>query len=207
MLPTMKQATGSNPSNSVNKVSIQLSLDGHSFSLSEPNAEFPGNAPVDIELLTPKTVLVPAELFDRTQGAELLAAGGLAPTDGECVVCSAPVRETVAVMALPAPAAASVAERFGSRASFTTPLLHGPETERPAVWLCRRGGLLYVRVYDPALQLAEVIPAAEDADVLYFIERLGAAFPLAEYVLHAAGDDAARLRRLLGKMFKESVCE
>ena len=203
----MKQATGSNPSNSVNKVSIQLSLDGHSFSLSEPNAEFPAGTPVEVELLTPKTVLVPAELSDREDDRALLASSAVSVADDECVVRSAPGSSAVALMAVPSTLIRDLTERYGDRLHYTTPLLHEVRTEQPTVWMDRRDGLLYIKVYDPALQLAEVIPATDDADILYFIERLGSAFPPAEHVLRVAGDDAARLRRMLGKMFKESVCE
>lgn len=204
----MKQVTGSKTSDSVNnKVSIQLSLDGHSFSLPEPKAEFPAGTPVEVELLTPKTMLVPAELSDREDDRVLLASNAVSVADDECVVSSAPGSSAVALMAVPSALTRDLAEHYGDRLHYTTPLLHEVKTEQPTVWMDRRGGLLYIKVYDPALQLAEVIPAADDADILYFIERLGTAFPLAEYVLCVAGDDAARLRRLLGKIFKESVCE
>ena len=61
----MKQATGSNTPQSINKVSIQLTLDGHSFSAPALSGEFPGDGPVEVELLTPRTMLVPEELFDK----------------------------------------------------------------------------------------------------------------------------------------------
>ena len=63
----MKQATGSNTPQSINKVSIQLTLDGHSFSAPALSGEFPGDGPVEVELLTPRTMLVPEELFDEEQ--------------------------------------------------------------------------------------------------------------------------------------------
>ena len=160
----MKQATGSKTPNPIHKVSIQLALDGHSFSTPLPAAA--GEEPVEVELLTPKTMLVPAELFDEERGAELLAANGMAPSGDECVVCSDPAQETVALMAVPAAALQPVTERFGERLFYTSPLLHAVATTTPVVWLCLRSGLLYVRVCDPALQLAEVIPAPDEADVL-----------------------------------------
>ena len=70
----MKQATGSNTPQSGNKVSIQLSLDGHSFSAPALSGEFPGDGPVEVELLTPRTTLVPEEFFDEACAGELLAA-------------------------------------------------------------------------------------------------------------------------------------
>ena len=70
----MKQATGSNTPQSINKVSIQLTLDGHSFSAPALSGEFPGDGPVEVELLTPRTMLVPEELFDKEHAGEVLAA-------------------------------------------------------------------------------------------------------------------------------------
>lgn len=205
MLPTMKQATGSKTPNLIHKVSIQLALDGHSFSTPLPAAA--GEEPVEVELLTPKTMLVPAELFDEERGAELLAANGMAPSGDECVVCSDPAQETVALMAVPAAALQPVAERFGERLFYTSPLLHAVATTTPVVWLCLRSGLLYVRVCDPALQLAEVIPAPDEADILYFIERLSGSFELKHYALRAVGDDPRALMKLLGPLFSEATCE
>ena len=74
----MKQATGSNTPQSINKVSIQLTLDGHSFSAPALSGEFPGDGPVEVELLTPRTMLVPEELFDKEHAGEVLAAAGMA---------------------------------------------------------------------------------------------------------------------------------
>ena len=74
----MKQATGSNTPQSINKVSIQLTLDGHSFSAPALSGEFPGDGPVEVELLTPRTTLVPEEFFDEACAGELLAAAGMA---------------------------------------------------------------------------------------------------------------------------------
>ena len=72
----MKQATGSNTPQSINKVSIQLTLDGHSFSAPALSGEFPGDGPVEVELLTPRTTLVPEVFFDVACAGELLAAAG-----------------------------------------------------------------------------------------------------------------------------------
>ena len=86
----MRQATGSNTPQSGNKVSIQLSLDGHSFSVPALSELPAGEAPVTVELLLPGTMLVPGELFDAERGAEMLAANGMPPTAEESVVASDP---------------------------------------------------------------------------------------------------------------------
>ena len=169
----MRQATGSNTPQSGNKVSIQLSLDGHSFSVPALSELPAGEAPVTVELLLPGTMLVPGELFDAERGAEMLAANGMPPTAEECVVASDPEAEFVAVTAINREALRQVEEKLGDRARFTTPLLHTPANTAKTVWMSRRAGLLYIKVYDGGeLQLAEAIPAATDTDAAYFFERL-----------------------------------
>ena len=175
----MRQATGSNTPQSGNKVSIQLSLDGHSFSVPALSELPAGEAPVTVELLLPGTMLVPGELFDAERGAEMLAANGMPPTAEESVVASDPEAEFVAVTAINREALRQVEEKLGDRARFTTPLLHTPANTAKTVWMSRRAGLLYIKVYDGGeLQLAEAIPAATDTDAAYFFERLDGCFLL-----------------------------
>ena len=195
----MRQATGSNTPQSGNKVSIQLSLDGHSFSVPALSELPAGEAPVTVELLLPRTMLVPGELFDAERGAEMLAANGMPPTAEECVVASDPEAEFVAVTAINREALRQVEEKLGDRARFTTPLLHTPANTAKTMWMSRRAGLLYIKVYDGGeLQLAEAIPAATDTD---------GCFPLKEYELRIAGDNPKAARKLLGKRFRQTTCE
>ena len=164
----MKQATGSNTPQSGNKVSIQLSLDGHSFSVPALSELPAGEAPVTVE----------------------------------------PEAEFVAVTAINREALRQVEEKLGDRARFTTPLLHTPANTAKTVWMSRRAGLLYIKVYDGGeLQLAEAIPAATDTDAAYFFERLDGCFPLKEYELRIAGDNPKAARKLLGKRFRQTTCE
>ena len=101
-----------------------------------------------------------------------------------------------------------VREKLGDRARFTTPLLRTPRNAAKTVWMCRRAELLYIKVYDGGtLQLAEVVPAESDVDLVYFFERLGGVFALKEFELRIAGDNSKMARKLLGKRFKQTVCE
>lgn len=204
----MRQATGSNTPQLGNKVSIQLSLDGHSFSVPALSELPAGEAPVTVELLLPRTMLVPGELFDAERGAEMLAANGMPPTAEESVVASDPEAEFVAVTAINREALRQVEEKLGDRARFTTPLLHTSANTAKTMWMSRRAGLLYIKVYDGGeLQLAEAIPAATDTDAAYFFERLDGCFPLKEYELRIAGDNPKAARKLLGKRFRQTTCE
>ena len=201
----MKQVTGSSTSLPNIEVSIQLALDGHSFSVRGLDTTAAG--PVTAEILTPRTTLVPEAFAAPRNASEWLATAGLAPLADEITVCSAPQEGLVAVMALPAAALRQVQERFGQQLRFTTPLLDAPASRRRSVLLRLQAGLLYIKVYDDTLRFAEVIPAPTEADTLALIERLGAEFPLREYDLHLAGGEAKSLRRLLGKRFGKVSCE
>lgn len=204
----MKQVTGSNTPLANNKVSIQRSLDGHSFSVPALSELPVSNAPMEVELLLPHTMLVPEELFDAGHAAELLAANGMLVAADECVVHSESQDGLVAVTAIDREALRQITEKLGARARFTTPLLHTPTTAAKTVWMCRRADLLYIKVYDEgALQLAEVVPAETEPDTAYFFERLADRFLLAEYELRIADDSPKAARKLLGKRFKQTTCE
>lgn len=203
----MKRATGSKPQPTANKVSIQLALDGHSFSVRFPAGDLAAESPT-VEVLTPRTLLVPAEVLDPARAGDLLAAAGLAPEAGECAVCSAPQAGIAAVMALPEEALQQLGERCKEPVRFTTPLLDEPTKKEATVWLRRTAGLLFIKVYrSGGLRFAEVIPALTDADVVYFMDRLAGEFPPREFAVHIAGEDARKLRKLMGNVFREVVCE
>lgn len=207
----MRQATGSNAPHSVNKVSIQHSLDGHSFSVSGLEWVLPGNDAVVVDVLTPQTLLVPAELFDAEAAADWLAAAGMACTGEQRAIWSAPTRiapetNVVAVMAAETETVRKVYDRLGYRASFTTPLLKKTAAAN-TVFLHRAAGILYIKVFVRMLCMAEAIPAATEADMLYFVERLNRTFPLKSMRLHLSGVNTARVRKLIGSRFKKVVCE
>ena len=71
----MRQATGkTNRPQDGYGVSIQQSLDGHSFSLL--GLESPAAGVVEVEAVTPRTMLVPREVFEPAAAEALLAAAG-----------------------------------------------------------------------------------------------------------------------------------
>lgn len=204
----MRQATGkTNRPQDGYGVSIQQSLDGHSFSLlglESPAAE----GVVEVEAVTPRTMLVPREVFEPAAAEALLAAAGIRPAAGERIVWSDPGAEAVALMCVAGDAVRQVEERFGDRVRYTSPLLRTPADTAASVWMCRQSGTLYIKVYrEQTLRMAEALPVAGEADMLYVAERLQQAFTLREYVLIATGDDAKGVRRLLGKRFGKSLCE
>ena len=59
-------------------------MPGDSFSLPEPKAEFPAGTPVEVELLTPKTVhMAPGKLFDQAAAERFEAEGRMILRPGE----------------------------------------------------------------------------------------------------------------------------
>lgn len=165
------------------------------------------NEPVEVELLLPKTMLVPKDLFQDERAAEFLAANGMPLAETECVVVCPAGNGAVALVALEKKIRQLIAEKL-PQARFATPLEHQPEETRRCVWICRRGALLYVKVYrDGVLQLAEVITGSTEAEIGYFIQRLGAEFPLAEYELRIAGNEPKKVRKWIGKAFEKVICE
>lgn len=206
----MRQETGkTNLSGPANEVSIQLKLGGHSFSVDMlPEQMLRGADPVAVEVQTERTMLIPAELFDPQQAAAYLAANGMPCREDECAVWSATdAGAPVAVMAIAAAAAEALRTRLGDRLHYTTPLLGGPMEETGnVVRLYRTDALLYIKVWSSSLRLAEVIAAPDEADLLYFMERLDREFGLKNYEGRIGGDDPKRLRKLVAGYFKRTVC-
>lgn len=110
-------------------------------------------------------------------------------------------------MPVPAAAVETVRRQFGPQTPFTTPLLTLRKYTEPTVWFYRAGTLLYIKVYDTLLRLAEAIEAPGDADLLCVAERLTREFPAEHYAAAVEGDEPHRLRRLLQRYFKRVTCE
>ena len=204
----MKPETGNRSVAVQNRVSIQQSLDGHSFSL--PPIPVPGRDDecLTVELILPHTMLVPEALAETDRLDDLLAANGTPLAPDEQIVRSEPVEGIVAVMAVKRDLWLQIREKYLDKVRFTTPLLHVPANTRKTVWMARHGEVLYTKVYrDGSLLLAEAIPAPTDDELQYFTDRLGRCFPLAEYDLCCAGDQTKKLKKLLGKSFNTVSCE
>lgn len=204
----MRPETGNNRPTSDRKVSIQQPLDGHSFSIPEAPAASAGDGRVEIELLFARTMLVPEALHDEQRAAAWFAMNGMPLAPDEIVVATEARSGCVALIALPRTLVAQLREKWGDGIRFTTPLLHVPADTAKCVWALRTGGLTYVKIFDgPEMRFAEVLPSADDTDLLYLFERLGGSFALRDYVLRLSGADAKAMRRLIGKRFKRVICE
>ena len=205
----MKQATGKTDSRpNVKKVSIQLALDGHSFSIVGGQGILP-EATVKVEILTTRTLLVPEELFDSQQAATLLAADGKAPLSGETIVWSHPHNGVIAVMTAPSQALQQVHSYFDADTDveYITPLLVDLRPSKPTFLLQSIAGYLYIKIYNAGLRLAEVLPTPTETDIRYVLERLDNTFPTRQYALRTAGKEAWRLAKLVSNRFRSVRCE
>lgn len=195
----MRQVTGRiNQSHASKCVSIRLSSDGHA--VSEPLQQLPSTVE-QIEWLTPLTLLVPKGCFVAERAADYLAEQGFALQHGMQVVWSGTDEPIVAVMAVPSEAVAPYADTV----RHTTPLLHTPTVLQPTLWICDTGHLIYIKVYDPTLQLAEVVAVQGEADRAYLLERLAERVDPDRFVLIL--DDRAGQRKFYQQRFKKVLCE
>ena len=182
----MKQATGSNSATPSKEMSIRLRSGGHSF---------------------PKELPAEYAAADRVvcSAPNYLALAGLGCAETECAVYSDPQRQQIAVMAVDKECRRQLAETAGDRVTFTSPLLFQPKFAGQGAWLIHTDGLLYIKIYDNVLRLAEVVRAQGTADVLYYLGRLDRTFPLKTYPLCLSGSDT--LARQLRKYFRDVRCE
>ena len=186
-------------------MSIRLKSGGHSFSDLELKAAIGNSAEVvEVVVLTPKTTLVPADLFNSECAADYLVAVGLAPSLDECVVCSKPVNGAVAVMALSNECYAAL-QGLKLAVSYVTPLLCGDAVEQGSA-LHLEDDLLYVKVYNKGVLFAEVMECQSDADILYFLAQIDGVYNIYNMLARATGD-TVRLKRVAKYLFKEFICE
>jgi hypothetical protein len=152
-------------SNTNKMVSIRLT-GGHSFSV--PTAE-----KVDVvELLTDHTLLVPEQFYAAEGVRAAFAASGMA-IDNEMQII--PIRTDKGMMALVALTAdmhEALKRAYGDEVRYTTPLLSPVGNIEPTIWICDTGDLIYIKVYNPKLQMAEVVPIEDAADRDYLLARL-----------------------------------
>ena len=174
----MKQATGRTNLHFASKqVSIQLSLDGHCFSIADPMFQkgaaitekdsldkgpvareeaTAADESVVVEVITPRTIVVPRAIFSQG-GLDLARAKMLLESDGKQLLHGEVLRVTeaedgsVGLVAVPQAAIETIEKRRpGAKLSFTTPLLRGrpaESTARHSVWIRAVGPHLYIKMW------------------------------------------------------------
>lgn len=184
----------------LNNVSIQLPLGGHS--LSPENLPATDAASVEVVVDTHKVTLAPREEVSLDTAADLLRIVGKGCSHLECTVCSELQADIVAVMAIDNKALTAVVEQYGSRATFVSPLLDMRHSDRVCLTLDVSRNVCYMRMFDKGLQRAEAYEIASADDVLYYVSQWVGKKRVAIYI---KGDKG--VAKLLKKYYKRVVCE
>ena len=198
----MRQETGSNLTSTNKKVSIQVKLGGRSFSANNIVAD---NADVvEFVIDTPRVTLAPREAITPApdNAPSFLTLCSKACHINEQSVCSELQSDIVAIMAIDSEALASIVEKWGSRASFSSPLLDMRHSEESCLTIDASEKVCYMRLFNNGLQRAEANVATTAEDILYLVtEWLGGN----DTPIYIKGSSAAA--KLLRKYFKRVVCE
>lgn len=184
------------------KVSIQLSLGGHSFSKDILPKGIDEAEVVEVIVSTPRVTLAPREEVSLDTAEQLLQLVGRRCLDGEVSVCSELQEDIVAVMAIERTTLEYIVERFGSKAKFNSPLLDMRHSEERCLTVDWCDEVCYMRLFDGGLQRAEAIPMATADDLLYnIVEWIGDN----EMPIYIKGE--RKVAKLLARYFERVVCE
>ena len=198
----MRQETGSNPNFADKKVSIQVKLGGLSFS-AERVVVAEDIEQVEFVIDTPRVLLAPREEVSLDCAGELLRLIGKPCRTNEQSVCSELQSDIVAVMAIDSQVLNAIIERWGSRASFSSPLLDMRHSEENCLTIDATDRVCYLRLFRSGLQRAEAHEATTPEDTLYLVnEWLGNDKTTPIYI--KGGKECAKLLR---KYYKQVICE
>ncbi len=188
-------------SNTNKMVSIRLT-GGHSFSV-------PTTEKVDVvELLTEHTLLVPEQFYAAEGIRAAFAASGMALDQEMQIIPIRTDKGMMALVALTTDEHETLKRAYDEEVRYTTPLLSPVGNIEPTIWLCDTGDLIYIKVYDPKLQMAEVVPVEDAADRDYLLARLTQSCDPNRYTvrLNLRTNDKSILRQYKN-YFKRLQCE
>ena len=199
----MRQVTGSNLTTENKKASIQVTLDGPSFSTEgvvvDESAE-----QVTFVIDTPRVTLAPREEVSLDTAESLLRLAGHPCRSNECSVCSELQNDIVAIMAIDRTALEIIIDKWGSRASFSSPLLDMRHAEERCITVSTSRKVCYIHHFDNGLQRAEAFEIGNEEDILCLItewqEVAGKETPI-----YISGEHSRS--RILSKYIKNIVCE
>ena len=182
-------------------MSIQVKLGGRSFS-ADKIAVAEGAEQVEFVIDTPRVVLAPREEVSLDTASKLLRIVGKPCRSNEQSVCSELQADIVAIMAIDAEALASIVEKWGSRASFTSPLLDMRHSEEACLTVDATDKVCYMRLFDGGLQRAKAFDATTPEDVLYLVNEWLGSNNIPIYI--KGSNETAKLLR---KYYKQVICE
>ena len=197
----MRQETGSNPISDNKKVSIQVKLGGRSFSAD--NIVIPDKTEqIEFVIETSRVTLAPHEEVMLSNASELLRIAGKPCRSNELSVCSELQADIVAIMAIDSNALNDIVKQWGSRASFSSPLLDMRHSEEECLTIDVIGNVCYIRLFDGGLQRAEAFDATTPEDVLYLATEWLSNNSTPIYI-----KGNTETIKLLRKYFKRVICE
>ena len=198
----MRQETGSNQLLDNKKVSIQVKLGGLSFS-ADKVAVSEDIENVEFIIDTPRVILAPREAVSLDNAAALLRLAGKACRLEEHSVCSELQADIVAIMAINRDALTAIIERWGSKASFTSPLLDMRHSEDNCITIDATEKVCYIRRFEDGLQYAAAEEYATAEDILFFVtEQSNGRTDIPIYI-----KGGANCVKLLRKYYKQVICE
>ena len=198
----MRPETGSNQLLDNKKVSIQVKLGGLSFS-ADKVAESEDIENVEFIIDTPRVILAPREAVSLDNAAALLRLAGKACRLEEQSVCSELQADIVAIMAINCDALTAIIERWGSKASFTSPLLDMRHSEDNCITIDATEKVCYIRRFEDGLQYAAAEEYATAEDILFFAtEQSNGRTDIPIYI-----KGGANCVKLLRKYYKQVICE
>ena len=199
----MRQETGSNLTSTNKKVSIQVKLGGRSFS-ADSFAKAEGAEAVEFIIDTPRVTLAPRNEVSLDNADKLLHLVGKSCLSNEQSVCSELQADIVAVMAIDCQALETISQKWGSAASFSSPLLDMRHSDEYCLTVDYTDEVCYMRLFDEGLQRAEAFVATTPEDVLYLVT---------EWLDNEEWDTPIYIKsnkavaKLLRKYYKQVICE
>ncbi len=158
---------------------------------------------------TAKTVLVPAELYEKGAEEDYLRFNGMTLAPGEVAVASDPRNGIVAVMGVPAPEWTPHKDKYErGEVGVTSPLLFaaggfGSGRRGREVIILLTAGNVYLAVWDGSLRMAEVLPDNSVDSILYYMQVVGRMFRLRKFDIHLGGQGAGPVAEALRHYYKK----
>jgi hypothetical protein len=176
-------------------------LGGRSFS-AETFSAAEGIEQVEFVIDTPRVTLAPRQEVSLDNASALLSLAGKPSHSTEVSVCSELQNDIVAIIAIDGKALEAIVEKWGSRATFSSPLIDMRHNDEKCLTIDTSDKVCYMRLFDGNLQRAEAYVATTAEDILYNVKEW-----LGEREIPIYIKSSAATAKLLRKYFKRVICE
>jgi hypothetical protein len=157
---------------------------------------------VEFIIDTPRVTLAPREEVSLDTASELLRLVGKPCRNNEQSVCSELQADIIAVMAIDSNALTAITNKWGSRATFTSPLLDMRHSDETCLTIDATNEVCYIRLFNKGLQRAEAFEATTPEDILCIAAEWAESGKTPIYI---KGNKATA--KFLRKYFKRVICE